>query len=117
MNEVHDDLDAPAPGSISFGLWKRIIGTALEDRRSAVQLVGGGIGIAAIESARPLLNAAMIDEAIAHGMGERFMWLAGAWAALALCFGAGVFLFIRAAGRISAWLAFTLRERAFARLQ
>ncbi len=61
MNEVHDDLDAPAPGSISLGLWKRIIGTALEDRRSAVQLVGGGIGIAAIESARPLLNAAMID--------------------------------------------------------
>ena len=117
MNEVHDDLDAPAPGSISLGLWKRIIGTALQDRRSAVQLVGGGIGIAAIESARPLLNAAMIDEAIAHGMGERFMWLAGAWAVLALCFGAGVFLFIRAAGRISAGLAFTLRERAFARLQ
>ena len=50
MNEVHDDLDAPAPGSISLGLWKRIIGTALQDRRSAVQLVGGGIGIAAMRS-------------------------------------------------------------------
>ena len=117
MSELQDDLDAPAPSRLAVGLWRRMLGTALQERRAAVTLVSAGVMIAAIESARPLLNAAMIDEAISNGMGTRFAWLAGFWGALALLFGLGVFLFIRAAGRISAGLAYTLREQAFARLQ
>jgi ATP-binding cassette subfamily B protein len=117
MTEVHDDLDLPAGGRVSPRLWAGILRTVLEDRRPVAVLVGAGTMIAAIESARPLVNAAMIDEATAHGMSERFWWIAGGWAAMALLFGLGVMLFIRAAGRISAGLAFRLRERAFDRLQ
>lgn len=117
MSALPEDLDAPAPGRVSFALWRRVIGTALRERRAACILVGAGTTIALVEACRPLLNAAMIDEATGHGLGARFAWLAAGWAALALVFGLGVWAFIRAAGRISASLAFNLREQAFARLQ
>ena len=117
MSDLVDDLDAPAPTRIAFGLWRRLLGTAARERRATVTLIVAGMSIAAIEASRPLLNAAMIDEAVQHGIGGRFWWLTALWSAMACGFGGGVFLFIRSAGRISAGLAYELRERAFARLQ
>lgn len=112
-----DDLDAPAATRLSPALWRGILSTALEERAQVALLVGGGIAIAAIESTRPLLNAALIDEAAAHGITPRFWWITAGWAAMAAGFAVGVATFIRSAGRVSAGLAYRLRERAFARLQ
>ncbi|MFO0963405.1 MAG: ABC transporter ATP-binding protein [Phycisphaerales bacterium] len=117
MSAPQDDLDAPPPRTLAVGLWKRILARVLRHRSPLLWLIGPGLGIAVLESTRPMLNAAMIDEAIAHGMSARFWWLTAGWGAMALGFGVGVFLFIRAAGRLSAGLAFDLREAAFERLQ
>ncbi len=117
MNAMQDDLDAPPPRALAIGLWKRILSAALRHKRALLFLIVPGMGIAILESVRPLVNAAMIDEAVKNGISARFWWLAATWAAMALCFGMGVFLFIRSAGRLSAGLAFDLREAAFARLQ
>lgn len=117
MSMHGDDLDAPATTRLSPALWKGILRTALEERAQVALLVGGGIAIAAIESSRPLLNAALIDEATSHGITPRFWWITAGWAAMAAGFAVGVTTFIRSAGRVSAGLAYRLRERAFARLQ
>ncbi|MFM7799965.1 MAG: ABC transporter ATP-binding protein [Planctomycetota bacterium] len=117
MSAHTEDPDAPASTRISPRLWRGILRTALEERTSAVLLVGGGIAIAAIEATRPLVNAALIDEAVANGITPRFWWIAAAWGAMAAGFAIGVATFIRSAGRVSAGLAFRMRERAFARLQ
>ena len=108
MSQPIDDLDAPPPRAIAFGLWRRVLQVALGHRRALVGLVGGGLFIAALESVRPMVNAAMIDEATAHGITPRFWWIAGLWGAMGLGFGVGVWTFIRGAGRLSAGLAYDL---------
>jgi hypothetical protein len=47
MSALQDDLDAPAPSRLAVGLWRRMLGTALQERRAAVTLVSAGIMIAA----------------------------------------------------------------------
>jgi ATP-binding cassette subfamily B protein len=76
-----------------------------------------GVVIALIESFRPTLNAWLFDEAIQHGTTPHFWWMVAAWAGTGLGFGATIWIFIAAAGRLSAGLAFDLRELAFERLQ
>ena len=41
MSELQDDLDAPAPSRLAVGLWRRMLGTALQERRAAVTLARG----------------------------------------------------------------------------
>ncbi len=117
MSAPQDDLDAPPPTGLALGLWRRIFGVALRRRRAAAILISAGVLIALIESFRPTLNARMFDEAVAHGTTPRFWWMVAAWGGMSAAFGASVWLFIGAAGRLSAGLAFDLRQDAFARLQ
>ncbi|MBL9140332.1 MAG: ABC transporter ATP-binding protein, partial [Phycisphaerae bacterium] len=117
MTELTDELDAPPPKGLALGLWKRIFATALRRRTPAITLSVSGVVIALVESFRPTLNAWLFDEAITHGTTTQFWWYAAAWAGTALLFALTVWVFISAAGRLSAGLAFDLRERAFERLQ
>jgi ATP-binding cassette subfamily B protein len=117
MSGLMEDMDAPPPRAIAFGLWRRVLRVAMGHRRAMAGLIGGGLFIAMLESVRPMVNAAMIDEATAHGITERFWWITGLWGAMALGFAAGAWTFIRSAGRLSAGLAYDLREQSFARLQ
>lgn len=117
MNALQDELDAPPPKGLALGLWRRIFGLAVRRRGPAAILIVAGILIALIESFRPMLNAWLFDEALQNGTTPRFWWLAGLWAGMGAFFGAVIWIFIAAAGRLSAGLAFDLRERAFERLQ
>ena len=112
-----DDFDAPLPARLDWRLWRRYLGRALALRGPVAGVIGGGIGLAIIESIRPLVVAGMIDEADAHGWSERLTLLFGGWVALAVLFAITVWLFIAAAGRLGSRLAFNLREDAFAKLQ
>lgn len=117
MSELQDELDAPPPKGLALGLWARVFRTAIRRRGAAITLVVAGMAIALIESFRPTLNAWLFDEATSHGTTARFWWLAALWAGSAVLFAFTVWWFISAAGRLSAWLAFDLREQAFAQLQ
>ncbi len=117
MSELTDELDAPPPKGLAWGLWKRILGTAMRRRGPAAILIVAGVAIALIESFRPTLNAWLFDEAVTHGTSTRFWLYAGIWAGTALAFAFTVWIFIAAAGKLSAGLAFDLREHAFERLQ
>jgi ATP-binding cassette subfamily B protein len=117
MSELQDELDAPPPRGIALGLWARIFRTAVRRRGPAIVLIVAGLAIALIESFRPTLNAWLFDEALQHGTTPRFWWLAGVWGGSAVAFAFTVWFFIAAAGRLSAGLAYDLRESAFERLQ
>ncbi len=112
LDTVQDEADR-----IDWRLWGRFARRALRFRSALVAIIGGGIGIATIEGVRPMLNAALIDEASTRGLSAALGWLGAAWIALAILFGAGVYLFIAAAGSLASGLAFELRQDAFARLQ
>lgn len=114
-----DELDVTADDvdSIDWRLWARIARRTLRFRSALVPLIAGGVGIAVIEGVRPMLNAALIDEASAHGITTRVLLLGALWLGLAAIFCFGVFAFIAAAGRLASALAFELRQDAFSRLQ
>ncbi|MCE9620600.1 MAG: ABC transporter ATP-binding protein/permease [Planctomycetes bacterium] len=117
MNAMQDELDAPPPKGIAIGLWRRIFSIAIRRRGAAIIMVVSGVVIALIESFRPTLNAWLFDEAITRGTTDHFWWMVVYWAGMGFAFGATVWIFISAAGRLSAGLAFDLREEAFERLQ
>lgn len=112
-----DDFDDPLPPRIDWSLWRRYLRRAFELKSGVLGVLGGGFGIAVIESVRPLVVAGMIDEAAAGVWTERLTLLLSAWTTLAVLFAAAVWMFIAAAGRLGAGLAFRLREAAFDKLQ
>lgn len=117
IESLLDEDQGAAPSRIDWRLWRAVAKVALRRRVAAIGIVGGGVSIAVIEGARPLLNGALIDEAAANGISARFMWMAWVWIALCVAFGIGVWCFIAFAGRLATGLAFDLREQAFAKLQ
>ena len=112
-----DDFDDPLPPRIDWSLWRRYLKRAMALRGGVLGVLTGGLGIAAIESLRPLIVAGLIDEASGGAWTDRLTWLFTAWVVLAVAFAAAVWCFITAAGRLGAGLAFRLREQAFDKLQ
>ena len=102
---------------LDWQLWGRILSNMRPYPLQITLMALGGLFIAAIEVALPLLTAAIVDTAIA-GKDEQALWLyAGTYLVLLMAFAALVYMFIRAAGRLATSVAFDVRERAFARLQ
>ncbi|MGA0286327.1 MAG: ABC transporter ATP-binding protein [Phycisphaerales bacterium] len=112
-----DDFDDPLPPRIDWSLWQRYLRRAMALRGGVLGVLAGGLGIAVIESLRPLIVAGLIDEASRGEWTDRLTWLFAAWVVLAIAFAAAVWCFIAAAGRLGAGLAFRLREQAFDKLQ
>ncbi|MBX3354941.1 MAG: ABC transporter ATP-binding protein [Phycisphaeraceae bacterium] len=114
-----DDLDITGDDvdRLDWTLWRRLARRTLKYRGPLAGLISGGIGIAIIEGLRPLVNAALLNEVMEHGLTAKVAWLGALWLLLAAIFCAGVFSFIDAAGRLASGLAFDLREDAFGRLQ
>ena len=103
-------------GRISPAVWKPVLARAFRERAAIAGLVGGGILVAAIETALPLFVARIVDEA-REGEGAVLWPILAAYAGVFVVFGAGVLLFIRSAGLVSTRTAHALRRDAFARLQ
>lgn len=103
-------------GRISPAVWKPVLARAFRERAAIAGLVGGGILVAAIETALPLFVARIVDEA-REGEGAVLWPILAAYAGVFVVFGAGVWLFIRSAGLVSTRTAHALRRDAFARLQ
>ncbi len=112
-----DDFDAPLPARLDWRLWRRYLRRALAIRGPLLGVLGGGLGLALVESIRPLVVAAMIDEVARDGWTPWLSLLLAGWFGLVVVFAITVWLFIAAAGRLASRLAFRLREDAFAKLQ
>ncbi len=109
---VHDD----ARGRFSLSVWRPVLARALRERAAVAGLVGGGVLVAAIETALPLFVARIVDEA-RKGEGAVLWPVVLLYAGVFVVFGAGVWLFIRSAGIVATRTAHALRRDAFARLQ
>ena len=105
-----DDFDAPLPARLDWRLWRRYLRRALAIRGPLLGVLGGGLGLALVESIRPLVVAAMIDEVARDGWTPWLSLLLAGWFGLVVVFAITVWLFIAAAGRLASRLAFRLRE-------
>jgi ATP-binding cassette subfamily B protein len=114
MSEVEKMDDARA--RFSLRVWKPIVARALANRRAVAGLIGGGIVIALIETALPLLVRSIVDEA-SKGDEARLVPILSIYAGLFLFFAAGVWLFIDSAGGVATRTADRLRRDCFAKLQ
>jgi ATP-binding cassette subfamily B protein len=114
MSEVEKMDDARA--RFSLRVWKPIVTRALANRGAVAGLVGGGVVIALIETALPLLVRSIVDEA-SKGDAARLAPILSIYAGLFLFFAAGVWLFIDSAGRVATRTADRLRRDSFAKLQ
>jgi ATP-binding cassette subfamily B protein len=114
MSEVEKMDDARA--RFSLRVWKPIVARALANRRAVAGLIGGGIVIALIETALPLLVRSIVDEA-SKGEEARLVPILSIYAGLFLFFAAGVWLFIDSAGGVATRTADRLRRDCFAKLQ
>ncbi|MCP4838749.1 MAG: ABC transporter ATP-binding protein [Planctomycetes bacterium] len=106
-----------AGGRFDWGLWRRILGHARPHRTWFWTMVGSGVALAGTETLMPLCIAWITDEAVAGRADAAFVMYAVLYGVLVTVFSAIVWLFIRAAGRLSTGVAFDLREQGFARLQ
>ena len=84
---------------LDWSLWGRILSNMRPYPVQITLMAFGGLSIAAIEVALPLLTAAIVDTAIA-GSDQPALWFyAGTYLVLLMAFAALVYMFIRAAGR------------------
>jgi ATP-binding cassette subfamily B protein len=105
-----------ARARFSLRVWKPIIVRAFANRRAVAGLIGGGVVIALIETALPLLVRSIVDEA-SKGDAARLAPILSIYAGLFLFFAAGVWLFIDSAGGVATRTADRLRRDSFAKLQ
>ncbi|MFZ9914195.1 MAG: ABC transporter ATP-binding protein [Phycisphaerales bacterium] len=114
MSEVerHDDSRA----RFSLRVWRPVVARALANRRSLAALLGGGIMVAAIETALPSMVGRIVDEA-ARGADARLTGLLAIYASVFAFFAGGVWLFIVGAGGVATRTADRLRRDCFAKLQ
>ena len=111
----HDEFDVP--DQIDAGLWWRIFAHTRPYRRSMVGLALSGVGMAALDTAMPLLIGLLIDGVTGQAAHSALIWLGVMYAAVIAGAAFVVLLFIMFAGRIATGVAFDLRRAGFARLQ
>lgn len=113
----HDDDDIHVPTTVDVDLWRRLVGHVRPYARWAFGLVLGGITVAAVDTAMPLITARLIDGAIQGEPIEALVpWVfayVGALTLLAFV----VYLFIVFAGKVATGVAHDLRQQGFVRLQ
>jgi len=114
MSEVerHDDSRA----RFSLRVWRPVVARALANRGPLAALLGGGIMVAAIETALPSMVGRIVDEA-ARGGDARLAGLLAIYASVFVFFAGGVWLFIAGAGGVATRTADRLRRDCFAKLQ
>lgn len=114
MSEVERSDDSRA--KFSLRVWRPIVVRALAHRGAVAGLVGGGITVAAIETALPLMVGRIVDEA-RLGAEATLLPVLTLYAALFVVFAIGVWIFIASAGVVATRTADQLRRDAFAKLQ
>jgi ATP-binding cassette subfamily B protein len=114
MSEVERSDDSRA--KFSLRVWRPIVVRALAHRGAVAGLVGGGITVAAIETALPLMVGRIVDEA-RLGAEATLLPVLALYAALFVVFAIGVWIFIASAGVVATRTADQLRRDAFAKLQ
>ncbi len=115
-----DDEEDFGPRRVDWRLWRRILGHVRPYPRAVAAMVGGGVSLAGIEVALPLVTARIID--LASGVegdepGRNLLAWGSLYAVLLMLFALLVRTFIRGAGTLATGVAFDLRSRSFARLQ
>ncbi len=114
MSEIHRTDDAHA--RFSMHVWRPILSRALAHKVAVTGLIVGGIIVAAIETALPLLVGHLVDEA-KLGANASLAPTITLYCALFIVFALGVWTFIACAGIVATHTADQLRRDCFAKLQ
>ena len=120
MNEWQEQVVSEK--GVDMALWKRLFGYARRYPRVLRPFLLGGLGVAVVDVAFPLVTRALLDDIDgAASRGElasvRFGPYIGVYAALTAGLCLGVWLFIVNGGRLRTAIAHDIREDAFANLQ
>ena len=114
MSEVERQDDTKA--KFSLRVWRPIAARALANRNAVAGLLFGGIMVAGIETALPVMVGRIIDEA-RRGADANLLPVLSVYASVFVFFAAGVWLFIASAGAVATRTADRLRRDCFAKLQ
>jgi ATP-binding cassette subfamily B protein len=121
MSESLDDVDDDArlPRRIDWGLWRRLLVHVRPHARVVLGLVTCGVILAVVDLGFPLLTRAVIDAITATDAPDlaAVRWVAWAWGAAVVVFGALIWALIVLAGRLASSVSHDLRRAGFARLQ
>lgn len=121
MSESLDDVDDDArlPRRIDWGLWRRLLVHVRPHARVVLGLVTCGVILAVVDLGFPLLTRAVIDAITATEAPDlaAVRWVAWAWGAAVIVFGALIWALIVLAGRLASSVSHDLRRAGFARLQ
>ncbi len=114
MSEIHRTDDAVA--RFSMRVWRPILSRALANRGAVSGLIIGGVIVAGIETALPLLVGHLVDEA-KRGAEASLAPTIMLYCGLFVIFAMGVWTFIACAGIVATRTADQLRRDCFAKLQ
>ena len=120
MSETLDDVDDDArlPRRIDWGLWRRLLVHVRPHARVVLGLVVCGVILAVVDLGFPLLTRAVIDAITVDAPDlAAVRWVAWAWGAAVVVFGALIWALIVLAGRLASSVSHDLRRAGFARLQ
>ncbi len=101
-------------GRLDLSLWARIVGHARPYAWPIAGLSGGGLLLAGVEVAFPLVTGGLIDAAT---RGDPIRGYVAAYLGLSAVFAAAVWGFIGCAGRVATGVAADLRTKSFSRMQ
>ncbi|MBL4686108.1 MAG: ABC transporter ATP-binding protein [Nannocystaceae bacterium] len=116
MSEQLGDDDEYS-GQLNWALWKRMLAHAAPYQRELAGMAAMGLGVAAIDTAIPVIMGTLIDETITSGLTLRLWAYVAVYGGLIGALGLAIFGFIWLAGLIATGVAHDLRRAGFARLQ
>ncbi len=102
---------------VDLSLWKRLFRYVFHYRKTAILLMITNVMIALIDIAYPLMSRFAIDHFIMQGTTKGMGLFIPAYLLLVLCQSAGVYFFVRMAGRIEMNVSYDIRKQAFQKLQ
>jgi len=102
---------------IDFQLWKRLFRYTKPYRRDVAFVIGGGVLVALMDVALPLVTRRVIDDAAEFGLGGSFLAYAPLYGLCVLLLCAGIYIFIRYAGKVRTHVSHDIRRDGFDTLQ
>lgn len=99
-----------------IGIWKKVFHYMKPLKKHLIIGLSAAVGLAAIDTAYPLINRFALDEIIASGSLELLPYFIGGYLLISIIIASLVYTFILHAGQVQQQLSYILRKNAFKKL-